>query len=333
MNLCRFAVMAVGVLSASISMVGFADTPPAVKVGDWQVTVEDLDAALGQKLYDLDKKRYELRIGEARNRLNQHLLELESKAKNRGISGLIKEALESGVPKVTDEDVKSFIAKNPGRIPEGVTDEQVKGFLVDQERKKLLTGYISSLQKKYSAEIVLEEPKAPRVVIRGSQSLSKGSEDARVTIVEFSDFECPYCSRVQGTLGEVLKAYPKDVRIVFRHFPLSFHRNAYKASEAAMCAEDQGKFWPMHDNIFDNQNSMTIADLRGYAEIIGLEMEPFNDCLDQGTHNNYVAADIGEANRIGVTATPTFYINGIKLEGGYDISNFRKLIDRELEKM
>ncbi len=154
----------------------------------------------------------------------------------------------------------------------------MKGFLLEQERKRVLGGYIRTLQEKYGAEILLEEPLAPRVEIRGSQELSKGPSDAKITIVEFSDFECPFCSKVQGTLGEVLKAYPEDVRLVYRHFPLSFHRNALTASEATMCAQDQGKFWPMHDEIFSDQKNIAVDDLKKHAETIGLEMTEFNNC-------------------------------------------------------
>ncbi|MEJ1382511.1 MAG: thioredoxin domain-containing protein [Candidatus Sedimenticola sp. (ex Thyasira tokunagai)] len=314
-------------------MTGWAESSTAAKVGDWQVTVEDVDAALGQKLYELDKKRYQLRVMEVQNRLNQYLLESEAKAKSTDISELIKGAINERVQKVSDEDAKSFMATNAGRIPEGVTEAQVKGFLLEQERKRVLGGYIRTLQEKYGAEILLEEPLAPRVEIRGSQELSKGPSDAKITIVEFSDFECPFCSKVQGTLDEVLKAYPEDVRLVYRHFPLSFHRNALTASEATMCAQDQGKFWPMHDEIFSDQKNIAVDDLKKHAETIGLEMTEFNNCLDQRTHKEYVTADVNEASRIGVSATPTFYVNGVKLEGGYDMSNFSKAIDRELKKM
>ncbi|MEJ1342725.1 MAG: thioredoxin domain-containing protein [Candidatus Sedimenticola sp. (ex Thyasira tokunagai)] len=332
MNLCRIAVIT-GLLLSSFSMTGWAESSTAAKVGDWQVTVEDVDAALGQKLYELDKKRYQLRVMEVQNRLNQYLLESEAKAKSTDISELIKGAINERVQKVSDEDAKSFMATNAGRIPEGVTEAQVKGFLLEQERKRVLGGYIRTLQEKYGAEILLEEPLAPRVEIRGSQELSKGPSDAKITIVEFSDFECPFCSKVQGTLGEVLKAYPEDVRLVYRHFPLSFHRNALTASEATMCAQDQGKFWPMHDEIFSDQKNIAVDDLKKHAETIGLEMTEFNNCLDQRTHKEYVTADVNEASRIGVSATPTFYVNGVKLEGGYDMSNFSKAIDRELKKM
>ncbi|MES9881642.1 MAG: thioredoxin domain-containing protein [Sedimenticola sp.] len=321
-----------GLLSASISMTGWAGTP-AAKVGDWQVTVEDVDASLGQKLYELDKNRYKLRVLEAQNLLNRHILESEAKAGSTDIPGLIKGIIEERVQNFSDEDVKSFINMNAARIPEGTTEAQVKGFLLDQEKKRVLSGYIRTLQKKYGAKILLIAPESPRVEIQGSQELSKGPADAKVTLVEFSDFECPYCAKVQGTLGEVLKAYPDDVRLVFRHFPLSFHRNALVASEATMCAQDQGKFWPMHDAIFQDQKSMAVDDLKKYAETFGLEMDAFNKCLDEHTHKSYVAADIDEGGRIGVSATPTFYINGVKLEGGYDVSNFRRAIDRELKSM
>lgn len=330
MRFRRIAVIAAGVLVASASMLSLAASPAAIKAGEWQVTIEELDSSLGQKLYELDKKRYDLRLGQAQSRLNQYLLESESKAAGVDLSTLVKTALENNREEVTDADVKAFMAVNVGRIPEGVTEEQVRGYMEDQQRKLALAEYVASLQEKYGAEVLLEEPVAPRVEIKGSGKLSKGAADARVTIVEFSDFECPYCAKVQGTLDAVLKAYPDDVRLVYRHFPLSFHKNARAASEATLCAEDQGKFWPMHDEIFEDQKNMSVDDLKRHAKTIKLDVEKFTACLEARTHNDYVEADIEEANRIGITATPTFYINGRKLEGGYDVASFRKMIEKEL---
>ena len=158
-----------------------------------------------------------------------------------------------------------------------------------------------------------------------------GSDNAPVTIIEFSDFQCPYCRSASSTIKEVLEAYGERVRYVYKDFPLSgIHPYAQHAAEAAECASDQGMFWEMHDMIFDNQQAMTIDDLKQHSKELGMDTETFNDCLESGKYEKEVKSDFNDGVNAGVAVTPTFFINGIKIEGAQPFDVFRKEIDRAL---
>jgi protein-disulfide isomerase len=159
---------------------------------------------------------------------------------------------------------------------------------------------------------------------------SKGPTDAKVTIVEFSDFQCPFCSRVVPTLAQIEKEYPKDVRVIFRHNPLPFHPNAPLAAEAGVAAAEQGKFWEMHDKMFANQQNILRPDLDKYAGEIGLDVGKFKAALDSGAGKAKVQKDLADAQKIGVQGTPNFYLNGRNIQGAQPYEEFKKVIDEEI---
>ncbi len=161
---------------------------------------------------------------------------------------------------------------------------------------------------------------------------AKGSKNAKVVIVEFSDFECPFCARVNPALKQIEQEYGSKIAIYFRNFPLPFHGNAQKAAEAAQCANEQGKFWEMHDILFDNQQALDVASLKGYARNLGLDTAKFNDCLDSGKTASIVQNDLAAGRVYGVSGTPTFFINGKALVGAQPYSAFKQAIDAELAK-
>lgn len=160
----------------------------------------------------------------------------------------------------------------------------------------------------------------------------KGPKFAKVTVVVFSDFQCPFCSRVVPTLKQIEEKYGKDVRVVFRHQPLSFHDKAQLAAEASMAAQEQGKFWQMHDTMFANQSALDRASLERYAQNIGLNVAKFKAALDSGKYRAYVQADSAAGNAVGANGTPTFFINGRKLVGAQPFESFKSVIDDELQK-
>src|SRR5262249_30875711 len=161
---------------------------------------------------------------------------------------------------------------------------------------------------------------------------SKGPATAKVNIVEFSDFQCPFCSRVVDTLHKIEKDYPTQVRVYFRHNPLPFHPDAPLAAEAAVAAEAQGKFWEMHDKMFANQQSIKRPDLEKYAQEIGLDVGKFKEALDKGTGKARIQADMKAGQQIGVQGTPNFYINGRNLQGAQPYEEFKKMIDDEISR-
>lgn len=166
------------------------------------------------------------------------------------------------------------------------------------------------------------------------ESPAKGVHPAKVTIIEYSDFQCPFCSRVIPTMKKLLETYPNDVRLVFKQNPLPFHAKAGGAAEAALAAHEQGKFWEMHDKLFENQQNLDRSDLEKYAQELGLDMDKFKAALDLGKFKADIQADINYGNSIpgGGMGTPTFFINGRKIAGAYPFEEFDKLIQKALSE-
>jgi protein-disulfide isomerase len=164
----------------------------------------------------------------------------------------------------------------------------------------------------------------------------KGSENAPITMIEFSDFQCPFCARYfKQTFPLIEKNYIKTgkIKYVYRDFPLSFHNYAQKAAEAAECARDQEKFWGYHDLLFQSQDALDIASLKVYAEELNLDTKKFNDCLDSDKYEEEVKKDFQDGQRYGVSGTPTFFINGVKIVGARPYSAFEEIIEQELSQM
>ena len=168
-----------------------------------------------------------------------------------------------------------------------------------------------------------------RVPLEGA---AKGPADAKVNIVTFSDFQCPFCSRVVPTLAQIEKEYGKKVRVFFRHNPLPFHADAPLASEATIAAEQQGKFWEMHDKLFANQQNLKRPDLEKYAQELGLDMGKFKAALDSGAGKARIQADMALAKQVGANGTPNFFINGRNLVGAQPFEKFKEIIDDDLAR-
>jgi protein-disulfide isomerase len=178
-----------------------------------------------------------------------------------------------------------------------------------------------------------QAPSEPAVQnIEVGNAPARGPKNAPVTIVAYSDFECPFCSRAVPTLKQIEEEYKGKVRVAFKHQPLPFHQNAKPAAMAAMAAHEQGKFWEYHDKLFANQRAMDRASLEKYAQELGLDVGKFKAALDGNKFDAQITADMNEATRMGVSGTPTFFINGRMLVGAQPVDAFKRVIDEELKK-
>jgi protein-disulfide isomerase len=181
-----------------------------------------------------------------------------------------------------------------------------------------------------SAQVQPQAQKRYDIPVDGFPSI--GPDDAPIVIVEFSDFQCPYCARFHDqTLQPLLDAYPGKIRFVYRHFPLSaIHSNAFQAAEASMCAYEQGAFWPYHDGIYENQAKLGTELYVQIAEDLGLDVESFRACLEKNEYKDLVQSDIDFAISLGVRSTPTFFINGLPFIGAQPLDAFKQVINNEL---
>jgi len=182
------------------------------------------------------------------------------------------------------------------------------------------------------APIVTSTPRIIRYPIPTEGFPSIGPADAPIVIVEFSDYECPFCKRWHDEVYQpLMAAYPGKIRLVFRNFPLtSLHANAFPASEAALCAGDQGAYWPFHDKLFTYADGFGEEVYLKYATELGLDNTTFNDCITNNKHRSFVQDDIDFAVDLGISSTPTFFINGLAVVGAQPVEVFKQVIDKEL---
>jgi protein-disulfide isomerase len=259
--------------------------------------------------------------------VQDRLLDAEAAARHITKDQLLTEIKPAAV---TDADVNAFYEQNKAQIPapkEQVADK-IKAYLEQQGQQKSHSEYFKTLKAKYKVDYKLEPIRVP-VVANGP---AKGPANAPVTIVEFSDFQCPYCSRLIPSIQEVEKKYGDKVRLVFRQYPLPMHPNAQKAAEASLCANDQGKFWQLHDAMFSNQNALAVDQLKAKAAELGLNADKFNKCLDSGEKVAIVQADQKDGLAAGVNGTPAMFINGRFLNGAVPVDQITTVIDDELRR-
>ncbi|MCB9728571.1 MAG: thioredoxin domain-containing protein [Deltaproteobacteria bacterium] len=276
--------------------------------------------------------------------------DLEGYAEKLGLDmKAFKKALDEGTfkSKIEEDQALAELVQAQGTPAHFINGRKLSGAKPFEEFKTIIDEELKSSQKLLDSgtELAALYPKLIKdgktfnpldtKVVRVNEvegAGTKGAADAPITIVEFSDFQCPYCSRVGSPLEQLVAKYPKQVRVVFRNFPLDFHKNAQKAAEAALAANAQGRFWDMHDIMFQNQKNLEVSNLLAYAEQIGLDMDKFKADLDSGKYAAAVKADIAEGQRVGVRGTPTVLINGRKYSpsGGYSLEGLEKILTREL---
>ena len=179
-----------------------------------------------------------------------------------------------------------------------------------------------------AANKILSDP----VKLATAGSPFQGPEKAKITLVEFSDFQCPYCSRAIAEVDNILRAYPKDIKLVFKQFPLEIHSEAQLAAEASLAANAQGKFWPLHDKLFANFRKISRDNIFLWAKESGLDMEKFKVDLQSGKFRPVVERDVKDGFEAGVQGTPTFFINGQRYNGLLDLASVKAILDAELKK-
>jgi protein-disulfide isomerase len=258
------------------------------------------------------------------------LFDNEAKAQHLDRTTLLEREVASKVKPPTESDVAAWYQANQESV-QGVTideaREPIRSLLLQEQAQSAQQAYIDRLKAKTSIKRTLE-PTRETVSADGA---ALGPADAPIEMVEFADFECPYCLRAFPIVKQVIAAYGNRMRLVYRNYPLPQHPNARPAAEAAQCAHDQGKFWPYHDRLFGDPTKLGEADLKQAAAEIGLDTGRFNTCFDSHSYRSQIEADIQAGGAAGVTGTPSFFINGRPLVGAPPFEDFTRIIDEELE--
>jgi len=298
-----------------------------------EITEQELLERVRGELLKLESQMYEVRRTGVEELISEYLLEQAAKARGLSSDQLLQQEVDGKVGEVTPKEVEDFYTANQARIRKPLDEVrgQIQHYLQQMKLNEARRAYVKGLREKVQVKVFL---KPPVIDVSAEGAPFKGPQEAPITIVEFSDFQCAYCKRVLSVLGEVLERYPDKVKLAFRDFPIhNIHPHAQKASEAAHCAGDQGKFWEYHDLLFEKQEDIPQANFTAYAQALGLEVAAFQGCLEVRKHKDRVERNYADGVKAGVSGTPAFFINGRLLSGAQPLEAFKVMIDEELDRL
>lgn len=293
-------------------------------VGERSITQQEVVQASALSLYQVDQQRYQLLQRSLRRMVDDELLTAEASRRGVTVSQLLAEASQSeSIARLADlpAPVKRLKA---GDVAEGSGHSPSQDLA---EEARIRQALLVSLRRRTDIRISLQAPEPPILQVSVDDDPSVGPSEAPITIVEFSDFQCPYCKKSASDLKELLRIYGHRIRLVYRDYPGPNHPYAKPAAEAAQCAGEQGKFWEYHDVLFDQQTAGKGWDFFQVAKELGLQEQSFAECMNSHRFSEEVVKDLQDGIALGVTSTPTFFVNGRPLVGAHPIADFQKLID------
>lgn len=281
-------------------------------VNNEPITAGDVEDALQSLIFNVQDQVYTIRKVALDAKINDTLLEAEAKRRNITPQELFTQEVIPHIKLVTEADARKFYDENKERVkaPFEQMAAQIIDFLKEQEFQNAAGVYATQLRKNAAIQIYLKEPDPPVVNIAIDDQPMKGNPNAPVTIIEFTDFQCPSCGKTQPLLEEIAKEYGDKLRLVARDFPLDQHQFAEKAAEAAEAAREQDKYWEYTAILFKNQEALAVPNLKEYATQVGLDRAKFDQALDSGKFADKVKRDLREGEKLGVGSTPTLFING-----------------------
>lgn len=317
---------------STLTVVGSDPAKTVATVNGKPITEGEVLTAVASDMKKLQGEIYKIERAGLDQLIDKKLIEEAAAKEGKNADSYLDNYVKENVKEPTEEEVKKYYEFRKKQMGDKSFDEvkkNIEDFLVANQKNALQRQLLGKLRKDANVKIELEPP---RVEIEVGNSPTMGKKGAPVTVVEFSDYQCPFCSRARPTINQIVEAYPNEVLYVFKDFPLSFHKDAQKAHEAAHCAGDQGKYWEMNKEIFANQKALSISDLKGYAKKIGLNMSKFDKCLNENKYEKSVQASIQEGAQAGVSGTPAFFVNGVLISGARPFADFKQAIDSELNK-
>lgn len=300
-----------------------------------KVSMQELESSAGQDLFEAQSKLYDIQINYMNKYLLSYMIKNDPLSKGLTEQAFVNQYIIKPVT-ITETEIKNF-AKSQ-HIPDNKLDtpllNRIKNYLSTQHFRAQVDSWLAERLKKHKLTNYLIKPIAPKRNIAIANAPFRGSKTAQVTLVEFSDFQCPYCGAASKIVHDVLKKYDGKIRFVYKQFPLNtIHQYAQKAAEASLCVRKLAPdtFWNMHDALFADQKHLTIADLKKKASTLKIDQLKFDQCLTSGEMATEVQKDIKEGLQLGIRSTPTFYINGRLLSAHRSLSDFSKEIDSLLK--
>lgn len=306
---------------AQVKVIAKPTAPPATKadrarvlatVQNKQITMGDIEDSLQPLIFNIQQEVYALRKQDLELKINDTLLAQEAQKKGVTTRALLESEINAKVPAVTDAQAQAFYDENKDRISGEFAQvkPQIIQYLREQKEQEATVAYADQLRRAGTVQMNLVAPESPTFSIATDDQPVKGTANAGVTIVEFTDFECPSCALQHPVLDRIVSEFGDRVRLVVRDFPLSQHANARKAAEAAEAAREQGKYWEYAGVLFRNQSELGLDKLRQYASDLGLDRARFDASLDSGKFAEKVQRDVIDGHKLGINGTPTVYVNG-----------------------
>jgi len=304
----------------------------AAQVGESQITMTELDALTRSDMQPVNIQIYNIRKAALKGVIEDHLWEQEAASLGISKKELLKQISDTARP-VTEEDIQKYYEAKKARMKGDIEKvrPRIERYLKKRSIQRARAKELRRIRKETKITINLEAPRFEIPI--PEHAITKGPEDAPVTIVVFTDFQCPYCKRGAKTLTEVFQEYPGKIRMIHRDFPLSIHKNGKSAANAARCANDQGEFWNYYNVLFENQGKLDDKSLIKHAAGLALDMDEFQACVDSNKYGKIIDSELAAGQAVGVRGTPAHYVNGRPLSGAVPLESFKEIIDEELEKL
>ncbi len=330
---CRSVIWSM-CLILMLAVVASAQTPETVlaTVNDIEITQQQVDDSVAAQIYPLQQQLYAIRKAALENLITNKILESEATAKRISIEDLRKQ-LTLGEVNVTRAQVEDAYKQNASFFATMSPDEARERLRLDLENQARMKNYragLNALRKKWTVTMNLPPPVFVSELDDGVSPV-KGAANPVVTIVEFSDFECPFCKQVQSVLRQIVESYGREVRLVFKHLPLEGHRNSLPAARAAYCAAEQDRFWQFHDALFSAGN-LSPPVFEQIASDLGLGVPKFQECVASDRSRAAVLKDIEAARLLRIESTPSFVVNGKVIKGALSFTEFQKIVEQELSQ-
>jgi len=324
----RLLLVEAVLLAATIAQAQSAPDPTTViaRVGNSNLTLGDLQKEEGGKLLQAGYQYFLSERKALEELIDNRLLADAAKSKGIPLDQLMEKEVYNGIKDPTEDQLEVYYEGLDTQEPYQAVREDVLQHIRELRHNKARAAYVEKLRRDAKLNVLLTPPGADVDV---DNAYKNGSTGAAVTLVEFADYQCPYCQKVNPQIQQLKKEYGDKLTVIYKDFPLPMHHSSEKAAEASRCAGDQGKFWEYHDVLFYSKQ-LEVADLKEHARVLKLDGDKFDACLDNGLETNAVKKDLDEAKSLGLTGTPSFFVNGHFFSGVVDYAALKDIVNQQL---
>lgn len=305
------------------------DSSVVANVGGVQVTMSELEQEESAKLLTAHYQYYQAEIKALNDLIDKKLIEQKAKSEHLTVEQLVDREINSKVTDPTEDQMKVYYEGVETNQPYEAVRDKILEKIRQLRTAKARLEYVRKLRAETEVYIALAPPRANLDTQNAQNALTLGPEKAPVKLVEFADYECPYCQKVAADVKKLVADYGDKVAFTYRDFPLPMHARAEKAAEASRCASKQNKFWQFHDELYHSKE-LDVDQLKAQARALQLDLADFDKCLDSGEQANAVEQDRKEGERLGINGTPSFFVNGHYLSGALDYASLRQIVEQQL---